>query len=686
MLAARDSLDVDIYLKFEQGEAGLTELYGEHESSESSADDHLDLGLPTFTVESGATLSHYRAISLLSEACALLPTDAYAPVQQPKYTIEGLSTAWIATVGIPMIVCMGAHRVFRGETMRTKGAAKQSAAFRVCRELYETGGLDANLMPPRIVTRGGGGRDADGGRVDSTKVPESVLVRSANVFGSLKPGAAAVFLLTLEVFDGLETLAIGLVTASPLESFVGGKLFPADPTREIICRIASREELKLGGDEQQHALVQLESFNRQILRLVVNPRLANEPLDVLWAPLLPAGAGIDWARVAHPFQPIPPTGPPENTLVVVPSRRIRTSITTFVQVRSDVTTLSPSEAIELEPAKKDVKCLRRSPEYDKYVSRAFDYHECSATTPDSILQVETRPSDIPNLVARPAVAPARHVSRLAHYPSKMCRVTSLSSEFFDLIRMTPSLTRLLHDTVRTHAIIADFDLPPISVPLLIMALTPPSTAIGYDYQYLETLGDSVLKLLTTVHIYLENPTLDEGRMGPIRANSIDNQFLRTRSLKSGYVRAVLSEPFRTRSWVPSTSDDATLVKDGQSVERLVKRRTLSDTMESTLGAAYLTGGVPMALATGHELGLCFGGTTPWGERASAPLIVASGMSTPAGLREIEEKLEYTFNDVRLLQQALTHRSYGAAETHCYEREEHLGDGAPTCFHSSGDLH
>ena len=193
-------------------------------------------------------------------------------------------------------------------------------------------------------------------------------------------------------------------------------------------------------------------------------------------------------------------------------------------------------------------------------------------------------------------------------------------------------------------------------------------------------------LFRSVHIYLENPTLDEGRMGPIRANSIDNQFLRTRSLKSGYVRAVLSEPFRTRSWVPSTSDDATLVKDGQSVERLVKRRTLSDTMESTLGAAYLTGGVPMALATGHELGLCFGGTTPWGERASAPLIVASGISTPAGLREIEEKLEYTFNDVRLLQQALTHRSYGAAETHCYEREEHLGDGAPTCFHSSGAFH
>lgn len=82
----------------------------------------------------------------------------------------------------------------------------------------------------------------------------------------------------------------------------------------------------------------------------------------------------------------------------------------------------------------------------------------------------------------------------------------------------------------------------------------------------------------------------------------------------------------------------------------------------------------MVLEAGQKMGLCFGGTTPWGERESALRLIRPETGTSPGLRKIEERLGYKFKNGNLLLQAFTHRSYSAGTTHCYEREEHLGDG------------
>lgn len=179
--------------------------------------------------------------------------------------------------------------------------------------------------------------------------------------------------------------------------------------------------------------------------------------------------------------------------------------------------------------------------------------------------------------------------------------------------------------------------------------------------------------MTEPSAFLQHPTYDEGRMGPLRANSIDNAFLRHPSLKIRYADAILGETFRTTTWVPPASDDAKLVDNGRFVERGIGRRALSDTVEATLGAAYFTGGFPMALETGVKLGLCFGGEKPLGEREGAHGMGGTPGGSAPGLKAVEYKLGYRFKDSRLLLQALTHQSYVAASMHCYEREEHLGD-------------
>lgn len=109
----------------------------------------------------------------------------------------------------------------------------------------------------------------------------------------------------------------------------------------------------------------------------------------------------------------------------------------------------------------------------------------------------------------------------------------------------------------------------------------------------------------------------------------------------------------------------------------MSRKHLSDVVEATLGAAVLTGGIPIALETGETLGLCFGGTSHWSQRASAqPLLAAERVEVASALKFVEEALGYKIKTQgRLLVQALTHRSF-PGDGYCYEREEYLGDGEP----------
>ena len=197
--------------------------------------------------------------------------------------------------------------------------------------------------------------------------------------------------------------------------------------------------------------------------------------------------------------------------------------------------------------------------------------------------------------------------------------------------------------------------------------------IGKDYQTLETIGDSALKLAVTVVVYNRYVSKDEGGLSTRRMNSIDNQHLRIKALKKGLQKHLLTEFLRMRTWVPHTLENGTISADGFTVRRRIPRRALSDCVESLLGAAYLSGGFEAVLRAGDALGLCFDGPRPWHERYQ---LTEDVRQLPVGrsLQPLEEQLGYKFKHGQLLMQALTHRSFAGASTHCQEREEFLGDG------------
>src|SRR6185312_1206073 len=54
------------------------------------------------------------------------------------------------------------------------------------------------------------------------------------------------------------------------------------------------------------------------------------------------------------------------------------------------------------------------------------------------------------------------------------------------------------------------------------AMTCPSASLNYNYERLETFGDTVLKYLISYYLFLINPTMDEGGLTEAKKKYISN--------------------------------------------------------------------------------------------------------------------------------------------------------------------
>lgn len=138
-----------------------------------------------------------------------------------------------------------------------------------------------------------------------------------------------------------------------------------------------------------------------------------------------------------------------------------------------------------------------------------------------------------------------------------------------------------------------------SVELVQLALTHRSYASEHDldvsYERLEFLGDAVLQLVVTRHLYDEYPALAEGEMAKVRAAVVNQASLADVARRLGIGDHVILGEGELRS-------------GGREKDSI-----LSDTVESLLGAMYLDGGYKPAAALVLEL------LTPdIAERAASP--------------------------------------------------------------------
>ena len=103
-----------------------------------------------------------------------------------------------------------------------------------------------------------------------------------------------------------------------------------------------------------------------------------------------------------------------------------------------------------------------------------------------------------------------------------------------------------------------------------------------DYERLEFLGDAVLELLSSEHIYLTNATMGEGAMTKLRA-------------------AIVCEPALAQCAKEIELSEFIFLGKGESAMGGRKRDSIvSDVLEALIGALYLDGGIKEAKKFVHK--------------------------------------------------------------------------------------
>ncbi|KAK2625821.1 hypothetical protein QTJ16_005133 [Diplocarpon rosae] len=224
------------------------------------------------------------------------------------------------------------------------------------------------------------------------------------------------------------------------------------------------------------------------------------------------------------------------------------------------------------------------------------------------------------------------------------------------------LATMLSDTILKEVGISDHK-------LIVTAITC-SASSEDNYQRLEFLGDTVLKLCTSIELMAKYPLWHEGYLTMLKGRIVSNSSLFAAAILTGLDRFIITKVFNGHKWRPVYVDSLETCSHVDS-KREMSSKIPADVVEALVGASMVDGGIPKSLR-------CLKTFIPqldWQPleiRRSALFQRASNIELPATLQPLESLIGYQFQKKGLLIEALTHASCisGSASL---ERLEFLGD-------------
>lgn len=207
------------------------------------------------------------------------------------------------------------------------------------------------------------------------------------------------------------------------------------------------------------------------------------------------------------------------------------------------------------------------------------------------------------------------------------------------------------------------------------AITASSASSIQNYQVLEIIGDSVLKFLVSQYLFFKQTKWHEGYLSYIKGNIVSNARLSRVAREMGLDRYIMTDQFSPRKWRPSYIK--TVEEDGHGTEadqetdqRSMSTKILADVVESLIGVAFLNGGLPAASTCIASL---LSELTDF-DNPHAPNEKATDIICPPYFDQIQNLLNYKFNNPSLLISAFTHPSFSSdTAIPSYQRLEFLGD-------------
>ncbi|KAI0853755.1 hypothetical protein F5Y00DRAFT_59495 [Daldinia vernicosa] len=262
-------------------------------------------------------------------------------------------------------------------------------------------------------------------------------------------------------------------------------------------------------------------------------------------------------------------------------------------------------------------------------------------------------------------------------PARLCRVDGIHVSNVHFGMLIPSIMHKIEihlvATELCNTILKDVEFKDIS--LVITAISAPSAREGTNYERLEFLGDTTLKLLATATITANRPNFPEGYLDAIKMSIVSNARLCRAAVETGLDKFILKKEFTGAKWKPIYIEDMLDINDNADDKRVVSTKTLADVVEALIGAAYEDGGIDKALACLR----IFVPEVEWHSLDSAcnKIFDQTAMSTylPPPLAPLEELIGYSFRNKNILVEAATHSSFGYVDStgNCMERLEFLGD-------------
>ncbi|KAH7928196.1 P-loop containing nucleoside triphosphate hydrolase protein [Leucogyrophana mollusca] len=677
MVQAGHAAHLDRYKVFLESEPELKRVYQSREnptqpvtpdSDEESEEGEIEEEDPTdlaareryIVPSTGAVLTYGSAIGLLNYLCSLIPHDAYTPAAIPRYSGD-----YAAIVELPSSLPLPIDRlIFRGPERCSKREAKRAVAFLAVKELHKMDVFDDYLLPSTNA-KGRNTEDADGRKIaDMSEVPDimNVSVRDPWTLGPI---------LRLHVIsiDGVDVA--GLVT--------GTELPPVEITSDgCVATLRYFHEVNFPADEKWEKVKMLNDFTTMGTWFCITGRPIPLPLTCFLVPLT-SDNHIDFDNVQQvvtdPYGTYNWKDVTEkdygHTMIMNSNQYGRALI--LRNIRHDLTALSIPP-----PYTREAICST----YQEFFVQRWTRKNREAFVPTNcpLIEVSYLPRH-PSGLYRPADRLQdidkykRHSASTGFLvPLGACRRTHFSENLYRTFLMLPRICRRVSDVYRARQERLELGLPPIPDDLLIEASTLPTTSATWNNQRLETLGDSVLKLATTVHVMNKYPHRHEGQLSQLRQSSISNRTLLARAKEIGLERFLTSEGQSLHSWRYVVPEGADLLdpftRPARHARREFPRRSLQDCMEATLGAAFLHGGIDMALRTGDALGMTFGGALPWSFRYGRQ---PEPSRAPPLFADLQANLGYEFHRGDLLVEAATHPSFVTSSGPSYQRLEFLGD-------------
>ncbi|GAM85067.1 hypothetical protein ANO11243_030700 [Dothideomycetidae sp. 11243] len=218
--------------------------------------------------------------------------------------------------------------------------------------------------------------------------------------------------------------------------------------------------------------------------------------------------------------------------------------------------------------------------------------------------------------------------------------------------------------------------------------------MGNNYERLEFLGDTFLKMATSIAVYVKHPRDTEFEYHTKRMLQLCNLNLYNVAVKKQLYEYIRSKPFSRRTWYPQgiklLEGKGAKASDEDKAYHKLSDKTIADVCEALIGAAFLSHNnreywqasdwknavkavTALVESTEHDM-------TDWADYQRA-YIVPKWQAQPAGARElylaqkVEEEHAYAFKNARLLYAVFNHPSNPQMheKVPSYQQLEFLGD-------------